>query len=232
MLKKSAIALSLPIAAFLSTSVEAAVLKLEGYSSSVQTVNVQMSPVPNTSSRVGATGFRMSDTAGVLDPFLAWCLDINHYLMSKGASQNYTPTDDPFYNSYGLTDTAKSRVQSVFDANYGSLNPMDADQAAAFQMVLWEAAYESDNTALSMTTGAFKATSSGSDGWAQTFIDAAAAFTGPSKFSLTFWEVEGEPDRWRDTGQNLVSASPIPLPAAGWLLLAGLGGMAALRRRN
>jgi hypothetical protein len=25
--------------------------------------------------------------------------------------------------------------------------------------------------------------------------------------------------------------SPVPLPAAGWMLLAGIGGMAALRRR-
>lgn len=29
-----------------------------------------------------------------------------------------------------------------------------------------------------------------------------------------------------------VSLTPVPLPAAGWLLLAGVGGLAAMRRRN
>jgi hypothetical protein len=29
----------------------------------------------------------------------------------------------------------------------------------------------------------------------------------------------------------LAAIAPVPLPAAGWLLLAGLGGLAALRRR-
>lgn len=31
---------------------------------------------------------------------------------------------------------------------------------------------------------------------------------------------------------NTVSPSEVPLPAAGWLLLAGLGGMAAMKRRK
>jgi hypothetical protein len=29
-----------------------------------------------------------------------------------------------------------------------------------------------------------------------------------------------------------VDVSPVPLPAAGWMLLAGLGGIAAMRRRT
>lgn len=39
--------------------------------------------------------------------------------------------------------------------------------------------------------------------------------------------VAGSPDP-----SPVSSPSPVPLPAAGWLLLAGLGGLAALRRRE
>ncbi|MDO5648416.1 VPLPA-CTERM sorting domain-containing protein [Paracoccus sp. (in: a-proteobacteria)] len=34
------------------------------------------------------------------------------------------------------------------------------------------------------------------------------------------------------TASGALSPAPVPLPAAGWLLVAGLGGMAALRRRR
>lgn len=34
------------------------------------------------------------------------------------------------------------------------------------------------------------------------------------------------------TGVEFVSTTPIPLPAAGWLLLAGVGGLAAAKRRT
>ncbi|MCG6883232.1 MAG: VPLPA-CTERM sorting domain-containing protein [Silicimonas sp.] len=34
------------------------------------------------------------------------------------------------------------------------------------------------------------------------------------------------------TGGTFKTTTPVPLPAAGWLLLAGLGGMAAMKRRS
>ncbi|SMY09284.1 hypothetical protein LOM8899_03449 [Flavimaricola marinus] len=225
----SAMALTCVVAA---GAAGAATLVLDGYTSAVQTVNVASSPVPDTPSSVGATGFNMTDTA-TTESFVAWCLDISHYLMSTGSSQDYGTTTDPYSNSYALTATAIDRVQAVFDANYATLDFNDADQAAAFQMALWEAAYEDDGNALSVDSGLFAASSSGSTDLANTYLANAEAYAGPEVWNVSFLEVEGYgPDRAQNTGQNLVTVSAVPLPAAGLLLLTGLVGGAALSRRR
>jgi hypothetical protein len=56
-----------------------------------------------------------------------------------------------------------------------------------------------------------------------------ATWTGATGgYMIDFWYYEGN-----ETQAQLISnVAPVPLPAAGWMLLAGLGGMAALRRRQ
>lgn len=210
-------------------------LTLDGYTSSVQTVNVASSPVPNTPSAVGATGFNITDTTGSMGSFVAWCLDISHYLMSPGGSQDYAATTTPYSNSFGLSSTALSRVQSVFDANYGNgtLDLSIGDHAAAFQMALWEAAFEGAGAALSVSSGLFEASSQGSTALANTLLANAQNYTGEKRWNLTFLEVLGYgPGRDQKTGQNLVTVSAVPVPAAGLLLLSALIGGAALNRRR
>jgi len=84
-------------------------------------------------------------------------------------------------------------------------------------------------------------------------FSASAASTGPSPYTLDFGagieatgfviSAEGgtclEQGIWfcRDFNENDVAlksfeVSPVPLPAAGWMLLAGLGGIAAMKRRK
>ncbi|SEA75445.1 VPLPA-CTERM sorting domain-containing protein [Rubrimonas cliftonensis] len=63
------------------------------------------------------------------------------------------------------------------------------------------------------------------------FYDFGAVFEAVS--SITFYTTNG--GNARIDGVNLTAvqtASPIPLPAAAWMLLAGLGGIAALSRRK
>ena len=220
------------VAAFSTTHATAATLQLDGFTSSLQTVHVDSSPVAGTPSRVGASGFEMTDTSGTLGSFVAWCLDIAHYLMGTGDSQDYIVTSNPYSNSDGLSAIARDRVQSVFDANYESVDFSIGDQAAAFQMALWEAAFETAGT-LSVLDGAFQANSSGSTALANSYLTSADSYAGDKVWKLTFLEVDGyDSDRGMRTGQNLVTVSPIPVPAAGVMLLTGLLGFGALSRRR
>ena len=61
----------------------------------------------------------------------------------------------PFGNTLDLSMGGRAdRIQSVFDANYGSVDAADGDQAAGFQLALWEALYDDG---FDLTDGDFKA---------------------------------------------------------------------------
>ncbi len=180
----------------------------------------------------GAFGFRMTDvtsTGSVLGSFIAWCLDITHPLGTTG-SHLYTITSAPFTNSYGLDSAQMARVQSVFDANYAGLTVTDNTQAAGFQVALWNALYDKDDLAgtgvfsISNATSAYMAVI----GQADVYLAAAAGFSGASVWNLAFLE-SAATDEVR---QNLVTATPVPVPAAAGLLLLALGGLAAAGRRR
>lgn len=66
-------------------------------------------------------------------------------------------------------------------------------------------------------------------------IDAFATTVANRTFSFWFSEQTGGPDSFTLSSAKLEiygTVAPIPLPAAGWLMLAGIGGLAALRRRR
>lgn len=186
-------------------------------------------PVPTVKvlpAAFGAYGFNMNDsTLTVGDAagnFVAWCLDLDDYL--AGGPQPYQTTTTPFTNSYGLSAAEIARVKLVFEANYAGLVTSDDDHAG-FQVALWNAIYDTDWLA-GVGTFAISGTASVL-AKANTFLAAASIFAGVPAYNLTFLESTSVPVR-----QNLVTVSPVPLPAAGWLLIAGLGGLAALRRKR
>lgn len=194
-----------------------------------QAVSIQAAPVawPGSGTwpkSVGAFGFNMRDGLGVLGDFVAWCLDLGSFLGTSGAHA-YTITPTPFSNSYGLDDTQRARVQNVFDANYGTLTLTDGIQVAGFQLALWEALYDGDGN---LGTGTFRASASAAIlNAAAGFLGAASSWAGGQRYEMTFLESTGNPQR-----QNLVTVSPVPLPAGGLLLLTALGGLAWARRRK
>ena len=185
-------------------------------------LSAPVTPVAGFKVKYGAFGFKMTDTTGALGSFVAWCLDVTHALATKGTEQ-YAATKTPFSNSYGISTAALGRIQSLFDANYRTLDVTDRTSAASFQSALWETLYDTDHNTM---TGAFRV--SGADTLrANGYLDAAMAYTGPSRYRLTFLESTGDITR-----QNLVTVSAVPLPAGGMLLVSAIAGFGALRRRR
>jgi hypothetical protein len=178
------------------------------------------------SNTAGAVGFNMTDvtsTGSVLGSFVAWCLDIEHRLAAKWQPKSYTITSTPFTNSYGLSTDERARVQSVFDANFKEVDVADKFDAAGFQVALWNALYDTDWKA---ELGTFAIDSStGVINSANAYLQAASVYNGARVWNLTFLQ--------SNTGnQNLVTATPVPVPAAAGLMLLALGGLAAVGRRR
>lgn len=190
-----------------------------------KTVNITATPVGSTGT-TNAYGFNMTDSVGPLGSFVAWCLDLGNFLANTGAgAQAYKITSDPFGNSYGLDAAERARVQAVFDANYGSLNLSAGNEVAGFQLALWDALYDGD---WDLSAGAFKATASAAiTGLANGYLAAAAGWSDGKRYNMTFLESTGSTQR-----QNLVTVAPVPIPAAGGLLLLALGGMGIAARRR
>lgn len=93
-------------------------------------------------------------------------------------------------------------------------------------------------TALGDDTGRCFASGCGYTGWVNSLYEIDTAGNYLLQFGVTNWT-----DQIFDTGMAIAGATiggvpidpsvpPVPLPAAGWMLVAGIGGLAALRRRK
>ncbi len=181
---------------------------------------------PDYSGKGGA--FRMHDAAdglGLGNDFIAFCVDLAGIV---GDDHYYINNDAPFDPERKLTDFQKSNVENLFQASYAHVDVYDNIEAAAFQLALWEAAYETDETlALSLDDGNRFGTSSNSviKDKADEYLLKLSNWDGTKRFHVNFLDAE------TDRRQDLVTATPVPLPAAGLLLIAGLGALGAMKRR-
>lgn len=218
------------------TAAQAAPLSFVGTTTPLMhNVTIDLYDGSTTFGKVAATGFNMND--GSMD-FIAWCFDLDHSI-TPGQSYDYISTASPFSSST-LAAGATTRAQSVFDANFATVDVFDIVQAAAFQLALWEVAYDSD---FDITTGVFQASGFGANALAiastaTTFLEDAFGYAGAKKFNLDFLQ-----DNSRNAGlypqlpsdqtfQNLVTAAPVPLPAAGPLMFGAIGATMMIRRRK
>lgn len=171
---------------------------------------------------------------GLGNAFMAWCLDLITTIKDPaGYTINNT---NPFSNRSGsFTTTQVGNIQKVFDANYDSfLNSSSATKSAAFQVALWEVIYET-GTVGDAGNGSFKLDSTYNVlapdviTQANSYLSAALSYTmGAKLFNLNFLQSTGEPE----DSQNLVTASPVPLPAAGLLLFGAMGALGVASRRR
>lgn len=183
-------------------------------------------PFQNDSIWARAGGFRVTD--GVRN-FVGWCVDMAATLTLP---TQYTETNTPFASGLGFSDTVADNLQKLFNTAYSTLDLSSNWQSAGFQLAMWEIIHEDANNPLNITSGSLRF--SGGSTMARDFAaQLLAGLDGPvtERYNLSFF-VSATDSKGNPLSQNLVTASPIPLPAAAWMLLAGVLALAAVGRRR
>ena len=200
-------------------------------------VGVLGSAVPSNGREVWAGAFTMTNLANAAEQFLAFCLDVRAAIQQNGF---YTETDNPFAGGHDISGRVGD-LQRLFDTGFQTvfdkIEAADVTKnlfAAAFQVAAWEILYEDDPANYDASNGDFAISNANVVTQANSFLGNLGG-TVTQKWDLTFLQKSDAQGNPTVTGQNLVTgspAAPIPLPAAGWLLIGGLGALAALRRRR
>jgi hypothetical protein len=192
-----------------------------GPSTLKQNINVSS---PGHNGGVQAGLFHLTGDNGVGD-FVAFCVDLAQYLhdpteytvQSSWFSSEVVTNVDKLFN----TVLGGSTIASVIDTSL---------EAAGFQVALWEILYDTPASGAGdmydLASGSFSVSGNAAAKLqAESYLDGipGAAMGG---YDYT-WFYSG-------TKQDVLTATPtpIPVPAAGLLMLGGLGGLAALRRRR
>lgn len=160
----------------------------------------------------GAGQFQLKDVA-TLESILAFCIDIFQVLKLP-----HTYDTTPFLETIPM-----GQVEALFSNFY--LDVDTADEAAGFQLALWEITTERSET-LDFGTGRFITTGTGAHyDIAQDYLD------GLGNAPTAAWDLT---TYFSSTSQDLISGTlaPVPLPLPGLLLLAGLAGLVGLRARK
>ena len=214
----------------LSTPIAAACLLLGAAASHADTVNflgyangsaginyaITGTPTPISGS-AGAGGISTTLNGG--PSFVTFCVDLYDHIGFQ-AYTGYTPVAPSghlFTNPNAYADLGR-----LFTA-YGSVSTTSPTNSAAFQVAVWEIAYE---TASSYSLGSGNAQFTGDAG----ALSQASTWLGSlgSANSVSVNVLEGH----QISHQDMVFSTPVPEPDTYALMLAGLAGMGFLARRR
>jgi len=145
------------------------------------------------------------------ESFVAWCIDLAEYLKLPNT---YTQSASPF------TSMVTENLSRLFT---GFVEQIDTGvESAAFQVAIWELISD-DN--IDLSSGEFLVASNEPvKTQAQSYLDDLSIFD--ANYDLDFYLADGTQDLLTGT------PSPVPLPAAGLLLLGGLGALGFGFRRS
>ena len=120
------------------------------------------------------------------------------------------------------------QTRERIDALASNANVTNARTASAFQLALWEIVTDD---ALDLTAGDFVVNSNNSNARgvaARWLADITDGDWKPTDLEFTFLQSTQSQDL---VAFGIGGPTPVPLPAAGWMLIAGIGALFAAKRR-
>lgn len=156
-------------------------------------------------------------------------------------SQSIAPGNEPTYKLVPLgevpdppmTETQANRIRNLYDNHWASVSAFGGvgnDLAAAFQIAIWEIVNETSAT-LNVNDGSFRIDgASAARTQANTWLAALSSEYDSVNYQVMGLEHGGKQDQI--LAFQLPPTVIIPLPPAAWMGLAGLAGIAVLRRRR
>ncbi len=175
-------------------------------------------------SEVGAGADMLTPSPGPGSALQTYCVDVAHYLIGTGgtATYNVLADTDPATISYfsGVYTGANgativNNLEHLASNWLGSVNSTDA--SAAFQIAVWDLTFGSG----------FSASANGADAAAVNTL--VAQYLGNLGGAITEQLTFLQDPTWTSgmqVSQHLITFTPVPLPAAGWLLLSGMLALA------